>query len=432
MGHITSKNYHDLQKRLDRSVQGAPESEALFKILKILFTEEEAELTSKLPLKIFTPKAAAKRWNKDLDETKKILKKLADKGLLLDFKYKNGMIYVLAPTMAGFFEFSLMRTDGKFDTKVLSELFYQYINVENKFAKKVLFAHPSIARTFIQEDRIQEKDEKIILDYERASKVIEDADFITIGRCYCRHKMEHKGKACNQPQMVCMTFNKPAKSLARHGIAKRVSKKKAKEILNDCISRGLVQIGDNVQDSVSWICNCCGCCCEALLAYKKLGHNPKINTNFVSRVDYDKCVMCKVCVKKCPVDAIKIVKGKIKVNEDNCIGCGVCSRFCGSKALLMERRKETKFVPKDTFERIVISAIEQGKLQNYLFDNFDLWTNELLNRFVGVILSLPPAKFILANQQIRSRYLNAIMKSYRFVREFDDERKIDYSHKELK
>ncbi len=48
--------------------------------------------------------------------------------------------FVLPPPMAGFFEFSMMRVRGDIDQKLLSELFYQYINVEEDFIKE-LFAN---------------------------------------------------------------------------------------------------------------------------------------------------------------------------------------------------------------------------------------------------------------------------------------------------
>ena len=35
--------------------------------------------------------------------------------------------------MAGFFEFSMMRLRGDVDQKLLAELYYQYINVEEEF-----------------------------------------------------------------------------------------------------------------------------------------------------------------------------------------------------------------------------------------------------------------------------------------------------------
>jgi len=40
---------------------------------------------------------------------------------------------MLPPPMAGFFEFSMMRIRDDVDQKLLGELFYQYITVEDDF-----------------------------------------------------------------------------------------------------------------------------------------------------------------------------------------------------------------------------------------------------------------------------------------------------------
>lgn len=438
MSHITSKSYQKLQERLDKSPQGTPASDSLFKILEVLFSEEEAELVSKLPIKPVTAKKAAKRWEMTEQEAKKHLDELADKGLVFDTDNGTDQVYLLAPPMAGFFEFSLMRTDGKFDRKILSELFHQYINHEEGFLHSVLGQEPAIARTLVHEDMIQEKDMSEVLDYERASNVIKTADCITVGTCYCRHKMEHLGKACDQRQDVCLTFNGAAKSLAKHGIAREISKDEAYEILDDCIKKGLVQIGDNVQNRVGWICNCCGCCCEALLAYKRLGCNMRVKTNFVADFMSKDCNHCGLCSLKCPVDAIKMVNDRNgkkvpEIDSERCLGCGVCARFCPTKGIIMKRREQIGFVPKDSFERFVLSAIEQGKLQNLLFDNFDLWTHDVLRRLLKYILDLSPVKRRLANQQLRSRYIDKIAKTY-FVldKKLFNGKKPDYTHPELK
>jgi len=76
----------------------------------------------------------------------------------------------------------------------------------------------------------------------------------------------------------------------------------------------------------------------------------------------------------------------------------------------MEKRKNKVPVPKDMFERIVLEAIDTGKLQNYLFDNEKLLTHAILRRFLGVIMSLKPAKRMMANKQLQSRFLNALTK----------------------
>lgn len=55
MGHLTSKDaYKTLDQRLNLFPQGAPPSESLFQILRVLFTEKEAYMVSRLPIRPFT------------------------------------------------------------------------------------------------------------------------------------------------------------------------------------------------------------------------------------------------------------------------------------------------------------------------------------------------------------------------------------------
>lgn len=54
-------------------------------------------------------------------------------------------------------------------------------------------------------------------------------------------------------------------------------------------------------------------------------------------VNKKKCVSCKKCVKKCPVDVISMVKGKARINHDECINCGKCAKVCPVKAILKDK-----------------------------------------------------------------------------------------------
>jgi ferredoxin len=441
MGHHTAGSYSRLQKRLDDHAQGAPASESLFRILEILFTKKEAELVSLLPIRFFTTGEAAMRWGTTEREARPVLETLADKGILFDFRKGETQAYLLAPTMAGFFEMSLMRAKNRFfDTRLLSEMYYQYINVEENFIKSVFGLDTPIYRIFVQEDTIRPDDRIVVLDYERASHIIRTASCITVSLCYCRHKMAHVGRACDMPQEVCLSLNRFAESLARHKIARTVSKGEALAVLAQCIDLGLVQLGDNVQEGVNWICNCCGCCCEALLAYKRLGHNPRIHSNFVARIEQTGCTGCGACVRRCPVEAVKLrspARGKeyAVTDRDRCIGCGVCARFCSQRCITMERRKESGVAPVDGFERFVLNAIETGKLQNYIFDNYTLWTHEIMRRFLRFLLTLEPAKQLLAQRQIRSRFLTALTGTHKYTlfdRLHNEGRKPDYTHSDPK
>ena len=66
MAHQHLKNaYHRLVERINRFPQGAPPSELLYGILRMLFSEKEAELVSLLPIRPFDARKAAAAWNMD-------------------------------------------------------------------------------------------------------------------------------------------------------------------------------------------------------------------------------------------------------------------------------------------------------------------------------------------------------------------------------
>ena len=421
MAHRTLRNsYSNLSERLNRFPQGAPVSDLLFKILKIIFTEKEAELVSTLPIKPFTVEKAAKIWKIDIVSAQKYLDQLASKAILVDVQQNGTSIYTLPPPMAGFFEFSMMRYRKDIDQKMLAELFYQYMNVEEDFIKE-LFTHGEIqlGRTFVYEPALEGLDVLHVLDYERASEVIQTASHMGIGICYCRHKMEHLDKACDAPKDICMTFNSSAESLIKHGFARSVDKKEGMDLLQVAYESNLVQFGENVRERVNFICNCCGCCCEAMIAQRRFSAlNPIHTTNFLPEIDVNNCTGCGKCVNICPVEAMSLISANdpkkpnrkiATLNTDICLGCGLCVRACPTNTIELVQRDKRVITPLNSVHRVVLMAIERGKLQNLIFDNQVLFSHRALAALFGVIFKLPPAKQLLASKQLRSRYLEKIL-----------------------
>ena len=74
--HTVKSSYAQLVDRLNRFPQGAPPSELLYKILEMLFSEREAELVSKLPIRTFTAEKASHAWKLDIADTQKTLDEL--------------------------------------------------------------------------------------------------------------------------------------------------------------------------------------------------------------------------------------------------------------------------------------------------------------------------------------------------------------------
>jgi ferredoxin len=424
MAHQHLKNaYHRLTERINLFPQGAPPSELLYGILKMLFSEKEAGLVSQLPIRPFDARKAAAVWNVGEREAKGILDGLADRGILLDIEENGNRIYIMPPPMAGFFEFSMMRLRADLDQKALSELYYQYINVEEDFVKALFVAGDTqMGRALVHEPAFPSDSGIHVLDYERASHIIQTASHIGIAMCYCRHKMGHVGRACEAPMDICMTFNRAADSLIRHGIVRSVTASECMGHLERAYENNLVQFGENVQRQVSFICNCCGCCCEAMIAARKFAHlHPVHTTNFLPAVDEGKCTGCGQCAGVCPIGAVSLIsaadprkrtKKKARVDEEACLGCGVCVRNCKAGAMTLTSRPERVITPLDSARRLLLMAVERDKLQNLIFDTQALRSHRAMASILGAILKLPPMKRALASRQMRSRYLNRLIDRY--------------------
>ncbi|MEO3111352.1 (Fe-S)-binding protein, partial [Turicibacter sanguinis] len=289
MSHLVAKDaYKSLEERINKYPQGAPKSETLNEILKLLFSEREADLVSKLPVRPFNSARASKAWKLPLDETEKILEELASRAILLDMETKEDRLFMLPPPMAGFFEFSLMRIGKNVNQKALAELYYQYLNVEEDFVKDLFYSTDTkLGRVYVNESVLSRENTVSILDYERASHIIKSASHIALGDCYCRHKMLHMNQACNAPLDVCLTFGGAAQSLIKYGYAREIDASEYLDVLERSYEYKLVQCGENVQNNPTFICNCCGCCCEALLAAKKFGNlHPVETTNFIPSINH--------------------------------------------------------------------------------------------------------------------------------------------------
>ncbi len=421
MAHLAARSGYDrLVKRLNKCPQGAPPSKLLFEILGLLMSEKEASLVALVPIKPFTAKTAARAWRTSLEEAQKTLDVLAGRCLLIDIAGRKDRYYTLPPPMAGFFEFSMMRLRGDLDQKVLAKLYYQYITVEEDFIKALFTqGETQLGRVFVNEPVLSNEQALHVLDYERASEVIKTASHRGISLCYCRHKMDHAGRACDAPLDICMTFHNTAAALIRHGYARAVDATEGLDLLDEARGRNLVQFGENVKNRVSFICNCCGCCCEAMIAARRFGIlHPVHTTNFLPVVDARTCTGCGACAAVCPVEAMTTVsandphhprKKRAKLDDNLCLGCAVCVRACKTKSLRLVSRPERVITPLNSTHKAVLMAIERGKLQNLIFDNQALRSHRAMAAILGVILRLPPVKQAMGSRQMKSRYLEALI-----------------------
>lgn len=431
MGHLSHHKAHrDLQKHLDSCQTGFPESPLTMRILELLFTREEAELVAKLPFRPRSVRYIAKRVRRPEAEIQSRLEALADKGLILDLynAQKDRMYYLVAPPVVGFVEFTMMRRRDDLDQLALAEAVDACYGDRaagvgrDPMIDAIFDAETVIGRTLVHEQALEADEVAELVDHERAKAVLENARRIAVSMCYCRHKSEHLGKRCDKPMDNCLSVDIGADFVLRHGNGREIERAEALEILDDARQAQLVHIGDNVQSKLSYICNCCGCCCGQLQAINRADLPGAVKTsNHIAVIDLTRCKGCGRCARVCPIQAVSlkarrpddrgengkpISKMVGQIDDDICLGCGVCKPACREEgALTLKRRKERVLTPAGTLERIISMALERGTLHNLLFERQDGPHMALLNRFAGAVLRLPPVKRALLRDQLKSRFV---------------------------
>jgi len=409
----------DLQKRLDQTVCGFPPTRAAMEVLKILFSADEAELVSRMPFTPMSVARIARRVKKDEVVVKQMLEALASRGAIIDLhdEVKGRSWYCVAPPVVGFFEFSMMRRRDDIDQSKLSKAFDEMWQEGFDSLPTLMTGATTIGRTLVNEEAVSQPDMTELLTWERASEVVADARDWSVSLCYCRHKAEHLGENCDAPIDICMALNGGATYVVNNGLGRRIERQEALETLEQAREEKLVHIADNVQERVTWLCSCCGCCCMQLKAINEHGLlNPIRTSPFVARVDEpDKCRGCGKCARRCPIQAIEL-KGRApksgersrlrsEVDESICLGCGLCALECRHDALHMVEREQVMLTPEGTLERMLTQALERGKLQHLLFDDQAGMSMTVINRLAGAVLRMPPVKSALLGDRLKSRFI---------------------------
>ncbi|MGB2769488.1 MAG: 4Fe-4S binding protein [Candidatus Zixiibacteriota bacterium] len=416
MGHLVGNDmYRKLGRKIDNLTVRAPWNEAFHAILKELYSTDEADLIAKMPYSLANLDRIEKVTKYDRSKLQKILDGLCAKGLVMDLWMWGEYQYIASPLIIGIFEFTMMRTGENLNTAKWARLFHSYLQDESTFFA-ANFKHGekiSPLRTLPHEDAIDTSGYVEVLDYEKATAIIEGAGKFCIGICSCRHEKMHVGeKKCDVPLETCSSFDGAADYLIRNNLGKEVSKSEMLENLARSKEMGLVFCADNVKHEITFICHCCGCCCNALLGISKFGYTSMVvSSNYIPERDEEDCTACGACAEACAIDAIEALpEGNPRIDTSTCIGCGVCALKCPTGALKLVKRRQRVFHPEDTFERVILQCLERGTLQNLMFDNPQSITHSFMRGFIGGFLRLAPVKKALMSDVLRSSFLGMMNK----------------------
>jgi len=348
--------FERLRQRLDDLGPGFPVSKSRveMKILKNLFTEEEAELFLNLPHLLEDPNDTAQRLGRDPVQTADLMERMAKKGLL--FRTRKGELvrYAAVPYVVGIFEFQLNRLD-----KEMARDMEAYMH--ESFDRSLASYKTPILRTIpIQRELVAEWP---IAPYEDVLTIIDQQETIALCPCICRTMSTLNDRTCDKPLEVCFAFGSHAHYYVENKMGRYVSREEAKEVVRQNEKAGLVMQPFNSQ-KVGGMCSCCGDCCGMLRSLKKQPRPAEIvQSNYFAQVNSDECIGCQTCLDRCQMEAIEMVDDQAVVLLERCIGCGLCVTTCPQEAMkLIKKPEEQLYLPPqsgaETYMRI---AMERGK-----------------------------------------------------------------------
>lgn len=329
--------YKRLARALDTLPNGFPETESgvEIKILKKIFTPEEADLCCELKVTLETAAQVAKRTGRPAKEVEELLNAMWERGEIVGLQLGGVSMFKMAPWIVGIYEFQLKRMDREF-----AELCEEY---GRAWGGQFMKHGPQIMQVIPIEKQIPVKQES--LTYQQVSHLIDNAQSFMVNECICKKKEGLLGRPCTKPTEVCLAMAPVPGIFDNHPWGGRViTREGAYELLAKAEEAGLVHLTSNVESGHHFICNCCGCCCGVLKTIK-MGVPNVVNSHYYAEIDPDECAVCGVCAdERCQVDAIRMEGDVYEVLKERCIGCGLCISTCPTSAI--------KLVHKDPVARI--------------------------------------------------------------------------------
>ena len=355
--------YENLVKFLDDLPAGFPRSESgvELRILRHLFTPEEASLAVHLALIAEPAPVIAVRAGLPLAEVERILGEMERKRLVYAFQEPGKRPrYMAEQFVIGFWEGQVNRLDRE-----LVEMFEEYLPT---YARSGIWEKTPQLRTIPVRESIPVNEnlavKNPILPYEQIDEILAGHQTFAVANCVCRQEMRLIDHGCEKPLETCLAFDSSAAYFVQDGRGRYITREEALALVRQAEVAGLVLQPGNTRNPGN-LCMCCGCCCGVLRSLKMNPHPASmVSSPFFAVVDREACAGCGTCLERCPMDAISLPDGTTEIDLERCIGCGLCTTTCPSDALSLSRKPESqqRAVPKDVVQMTIRLAQSRGKL----------------------------------------------------------------------
>jgi len=281
-----------------------------YKILEPVVTDEMADVALCLEFrKHMTAEQISKKCGKSLDDTKKILWDLAVAGVCFVGEEDGIDKYWLELWVPGHMEMIVNHPDKKrvINYQQSAEAFEGYGVRRAPMAAGVFSVGTGPMRVIPIETAIQGETRRA--SYEEISKYLNENTVFSVSDCSCRTAREAMGEGCGHlKEDMCIQLGHAARYYIRTGRGREITREEAFAIIKKAEANGLMHQIPNTDGPghTHAICNCCGCSCFATRIGGMFGNPDMIRSNYVSKIDKDKCVACGECVEVCPVNALKL------------------------------------------------------------------------------------------------------------------------------
>ena len=339
---MTTDVYEKLARHLDNLPGGFPatESGAEQRILRRMFTPEDAELALSLTLLAEEPRVIARRAGIPPEEAARRLEVMEKKGLLFAVHPPGRPPqYMAQHFIVGLWEAQVNNLSPEFVQDVGEYML-------SAFDPEIWRKAPQI-RTIPVGEAVDSQLE--VLAYERAEELVRTQDRFAVAPCICRREKRLASEGCDKPLETCLSFGMAAEFNQRNGQGRAISKEDALEVLRQAETAGLVLSPANAKDAL-FICACCGCCCGVLRSVKRYPRPASlVSSAFVAQVNLETCAGCGTCTDRCQMEAVHVDDGKVVLDQERCIGCGLCVTTCPTDSLSLRRKPESAqpYVPRD-------------------------------------------------------------------------------------